>query len=269
MTITLTLTVAQLTIVDGRAVLTASVTNGATVGARIVLGAFGASGGGPSAAAWASIDRPLRDVAAGATEQYAVAFAPPPATAAGSYPVRFIAYSADQARQVDVVVPATPVAAPTTKKPWWPWAAAAALVLVVAVVGWLVLRGDPQVATPSTSPAPSSTSPSVPLTNTVWRLVGFEDGTGPLTGTEVTLTFRDGRVNGRACNSFSAPVTVDGSTIAVGSIVTTLVFCTAPGVMAQERRVVDTLAVVTTLGQQGTTLTLTAPDGRSLTLTAS
>ncbi|MBO1031405.1 META domain-containing protein [Tessaracoccus sp. SD287] len=277
MSITLTLTVAQVSVVDGRGMLTASVTNGAAVPARVVLGGFAPSGGAPSAVAWTSIDRPLRDLAAGATEQYAVVFAPPPGTAAGSYPVRFIAYSADQApeeyadqaRQVDVLVPAAPVVAPPVKRPWWPWAAAAALVVVVAVVGWLVLRGDPPVATPSTSPAPSSTSPSVPLTNTRWQLTAFEDGTVPVAGTQVTLRFTDGRVNGRACNSFSAPVVVAGSSITVGSIVSTLVFCTGAGVMDQERRVLDTLGAVTTVAQQAATLTLTAPDGRSLTFVAS
>ena len=168
-TIALTLTASSVAIADGRGSLTASVTNGSTVPARIVLGAFGPVGApatAPNGTAWTSIDRPLREIAAGATEQYSVAFAPPAGTASGSYPVRFIAYSADQApeehadqaKQVDVVIPAAPPA-PPPKKPWWPYAVAAALVVVAGVVGWLVLRPDTTQTTTGT-PSPLITSPS-------------------------------------------------------------------------------------------------------------
>jgi hypothetical protein len=173
-TIALTLPASTVTIAEGKAVLTASVTNSATVPARIVLGAFGAAGqpapgtptGGP---AWTTIERPLREIPAGATEQYAITFAPPAEAGAGNYAVRFIAYSADQApeehadqaRQVDVVVPAKPV--PTTKPPfvWWPWTVAAGLVLVAGAVAFFLLRpsGNPPL------PPPSPTGPPVTVMN--------------------------------------------------------------------------------------------------------
>lgn len=163
-TIALTLPANTVTTSEGKATVTASVTNSSTVPARIVLGAFGPSGqpapgqptGGP---AWTSIERPLREIAPGATEQYAITFAPPTDAGAGTYPVRFIAYSADQApeehadqaRQVDVVVPAkttTPVKPPFV---WWPWAVAAALVVIAGVVAYFLLRpsGNPPLPPPS------------------------------------------------------------------------------------------------------------------------
>lgn len=169
-TITLTLTTSSVALGQGPATLTASVTNGAPVPAKVVLGAFDPAGASATgAAAWTSIDRPVREIAAGATEQFAVTFAAPAGVAAGSHPVRFIAYSADQApeenadqaRQVDVVVPDAPVPVPPPKKPWWPWAVAAALLLVVGLVAWWLLRGDPGPGEPSVSPSSPTPSPSV------------------------------------------------------------------------------------------------------------
>ena len=175
-TITLTLTTTSVTLADGRGTLTASVTNGAPVPAKVVLGAFGPAGGGAGASAsgWTTIDRPIRDVAAGATEQFAVTIAAPSPATPGSFPVRFIAYSADQApeehadqaKQVDVVVPAAPAVVPPPPKKWWPWAIAAALVLVVGVVAFLLMRpGGGTVATPS--PTPTATTPTPTITPTV------------------------------------------------------------------------------------------------------
>ena len=177
--ITLTLTQTTVTLAGGRATVTASVTNGSPVPAKVVLGAFAPAGGAPAvggapasgASGWTGIDRPVRDIAAGATEQFAVTFAPSSPPPGGSYPVRFIAYSADQApeenadqaRQVDVVVPSAPVVVP--KKPWWPWAAAAAaLVIIVGLVAWWLLRPDEvgPVASPSPTPSLSATPTPAP-----------------------------------------------------------------------------------------------------------
>ena len=151
--ITLTLAVTTITVSGGRATATASVTNRAKVPDRIVLGAFAPADVAKEfskASTWTTIDKPLREISAGATEQYAITFTPPDGAAAGSYPVRFIAYSADaapeenadQARQVEVVIPSAPVAAPV-KKQRWPVAVMAALVLVVVAVAVYVLWPRP------------------------------------------------------------------------------------------------------------------------------
>lgn len=171
--VVLLLPVSQVEVSEGRAVVTASVTNAGAESERIVLGCFPpdgvvATGSAPHAAAWTTVDQAVREIAAGATEQYTITVAPPPRTAAGHYPVRFIAYSAeaapeenaDQAGDLDVVVPgagAEPVAA---RPRWWIFAVAGALVLVVAVVAFLVIPRPPPSTTPT--PAPPSSSPPPP-----------------------------------------------------------------------------------------------------------
>ena len=167
-TITLTLTATSVVVSGGPASITASVTNAASVPARVVLGAFPSPEGTAGAAPWTSIDRPLRDVAAGATEQYTVTIAPPPGAAAGDHVVRLIAYDADrapeeysdQARSVQVRVPEEPKVV-VSGTPWWVYAIAGALVLAVAVVAFVLLRGDPDPVPPE-SPATATATPVNP-----------------------------------------------------------------------------------------------------------
>lgn len=173
-TITLTLTTTTVTATGAPLTITASVTNSASVPARIVLAAFaplpGQAGAAPaSAREWAVVDRPLRELPAGGTEQFTITITPPAEAAAGEHVVRFIAYDndrppeeySDQARQVQVVVPARPApAAPGV--PWWIWVAAAVLVVVVGVVAFLVLRPVAEPELPSSSPTPTATATPTP-----------------------------------------------------------------------------------------------------------
>jgi hypothetical protein len=104
-----------------------------------------------AAPTWTAIDRPLRTIAPGATEQYEVRFDTTGA-APGSYPVKLIPYSADEAPEdyadlahvVSLVVPAptTPVV-PKKKFRWWIPVAAAVLVLVLGAVAFFLLRPAP------------------------------------------------------------------------------------------------------------------------------
>ncbi len=170
-TITLTLTTAAITAGAGDtpATLIATVTNTATMPARVVLGAFGPAAGSttPSAVAWVSIERQSRDVAAGATEQFTVTVAPPAQTAGGDYAFRLIAYDSDrapeeysdQAQQVAVTVPSRP-APPAGGVPWWIYLVAGVLVLTVGVVAFWLLRPREPEPLPSPSPTMSSTEPN-------------------------------------------------------------------------------------------------------------
>ncbi|MEN0072399.1 MAG: hypothetical protein AAGC63_15580 [Propionicimonas sp.] len=173
--ITLGLAGTTVTAGDAPVTLTAVVTNQATVPARIVLGAFGPTGtaspGGPTGPlAWTAVDRPLRTVAAGATEQYTISFAPPPGTAPGQYQVRFIAYDADrapeeysdQAQHVEVVVPSRPAPPAATGIPWWVYAVAAGMVVVIGVVAFFLLRPTPTPPLPPASPTPTPTLTPTP-----------------------------------------------------------------------------------------------------------
>jgi len=183
--ITLTLTSAEVTAARGApSTITASVTNSATVPARVVLGAYPqpASGTTPpptGAAPWTSVERPLREIAAGATEPYTVTITPPADAPPGEHLVRFIAYDADrapeeysdQAQQVRVTVAAVAVT-PPVGTPWWIYVVAGALVLVVGVVAFLLLRPEAPEALPTPSPSPSVNPCPTPF---VPRLANPED----------------------------------------------------------------------------------------------
>lgn len=114
------------------------------------------SGGPVDPGSWTAVDRPLREIAPGATEQYAVSF-DRTAAPTGTHHLKVIAYPADRApeeyseqgRVLQVVVPATPEPAPRAR-PWWLYALIAVLVLAVAAVAFVLLRprGPEEVAIP-------------------------------------------------------------------------------------------------------------------------
>jgi hypothetical protein len=121
------------------------------------------------AEAWVAIDRGVRDIPAGQTEQFTITVSPPAGLAGGTYPLRLIAYSAkqapeefaDQARTVEVVLPAAPVPPSPSRRPWWIAAIIAVLVLMIAVALFLVTR---QASTPTSTPTPTP-----PATKTLCR----------------------------------------------------------------------------------------------------
>ncbi len=158
--ISVTVSSDHVVLAQGSGSVTVSVTNVAPQSERIVLGAFGASAAAAPVPApagappvdpvrWTTIDRPLREIGPGATEQYVVSFAAADAPA-GTYQVKLIAYSADRApeeysdqgRQIRLEVPGreTPVA--TSGKPWWIVALVAVLLVAVGGVAFFLLRSD-------------------------------------------------------------------------------------------------------------------------------
>lgn len=136
--ITLTLSSPAVALSAGTGTLAITVTNVSTTVQRVVLAAY-PEGRDSAAPTYATVDRSLRSIAAGGTEQYIVAFDTTGA-APGSYADKFIAYSADRAPedyadQGAVVTLTVPAAAVAAKKrfPWW--AVAVAVVLVLAIGG--------------------------------------------------------------------------------------------------------------------------------------
>ena len=71
----------------------------------------------------------------------------------------------------------------------------------------------------------------------------FSYTTDVLEGTEVTISFGENDVSGSAgCNTYSAAMTHEGSTIEVGRVSVTRISCEDPdGVMEQERRYLEIL----------------------------
>lgn len=172
-----TLTASRIELTDGSGTVTATVTNTSAWDERVVLGAFAAPGAGPTpsadAARWVRIDRPVRDIPSGQTEQFSVTITPDRESAGGTYGLRLIAYSAtqapeenaDQARTIEVLVPepGRPPAPP--RRPWWILGVALALIVVIAIVVVVLQRAPggqpspPATATPTTqAPTPSATA---------------------------------------------------------------------------------------------------------------
>ncbi|MCZ9882886.1 PASTA domain-containing protein [Arthrobacter sp. B2a2-09] len=148
-TITMTLSSPTVELKDGKGSLTASVTNGAPGPERVVLGAFPGAESTPPSPTYTTIPTPLRTIAAGATEQYLVNFDTAGA-APGTFPVKLIAYSADDAPEdyadqahvvtLNVTKPPEPPK-PTHRFPWL-WVILGAVVLLAAIGGviWFLLK---------------------------------------------------------------------------------------------------------------------------------
>jgi heat shock protein HslJ len=80
-------------------------------------------------------------------------------------------------------------------------------------------------------------SRSDPLTGTSWSLVALE-GTAPLPGTQITVTFDAGVIQGSSgCNRFSGAYEISGDRIAIHDVRSTLMACIKPeGIMDQEQK---------------------------------
>jgi hypothetical protein len=127
-------------------------------------------GDGASADWFPPIEEPQRLVPGGGSVSYLVKLAVPAGTAVGTYSLQGRAYSADTAPEEGsrvsgrIAFEVKPTLAPR-KRPWWPYAVAAGLVVVVlAVVGYLVFGsgGGTPTAQPSASPLKSaSTKPKL------------------------------------------------------------------------------------------------------------
>jgi PASTA domain len=138
-----------------------TVTNVGTTTSRAVLDVVPVEGTDRS---WFTVPEPRRPVAPGASETYHVTLAVPPGTRPGTYFTQARVYSDDSGIapeessrpskrvQFEIPEPKAP------RRPWWPYAVAAGLVvLVLLTVVWLVVgKGGEGPSADDRSPAPSS-----------------------------------------------------------------------------------------------------------------
>jgi hypothetical protein len=121
---------------------------------------------------WFAVEEPQRPVGSNTSATFLMRAVVPPGTAPGTYWVQGRAYSANTPPEESsklsgrVALEVRPSAKPA--RPWWPYAVAAALVLIVlVVVGWLITRSN---GTPAARPSPSpSVSPTPPPSPTPTR----------------------------------------------------------------------------------------------------
>jgi heat shock protein HslJ len=85
----------------------------------------------------------------------------------------------------------------------------------------------------------------------------------PIEGTALTAVFDDGTVSGLAgCNNFTGGYTLDGDSITIGPLASTLAFC--DGIMDQEQLYLTLLQSSTTYEVDGDKLTLSSGGSASL-----
>lgn len=105
---------------------------------------------------------------------------------------------------------------------------------------------------------------AAPLVGTTWRLAGFSDNAtarSALAGSNATVVFgADGRVTGTTgCNDLSGPYTTDDARISIGPLAVTERACLDPGLMLQERELLEALAISATYDVEGDQLTMIDP----------
>jgi heat shock protein HslJ len=94
-----------------------------------------------------------------------------------------------------------------------------------------------------------------------WNVTGYNTGTeavtSPIDGTELTAVFTpDGQVSGNAgCNTFTGPYTLDGTSLTVGPLASTMMACDQP-IMDQETQFLAALQTPTNVETSGETVTL-------------
>ncbi|MGQ0660258.1 META domain-containing protein [Sphingosinicella sp.] len=102
--------------------------------------------------------------------------------------------------------------------------------------------------------------PPPPIAGTEWTIVAI--GQEPVSGPQYALSIRAGEIAGRTgCNSFSAPYTAVGDTLAVGEARSTRMAC-APAVMAREQRAFAILSGAVRFSRpDANTMVLTGEEG--------
>jgi heat shock protein HslJ len=128
------------------------------------------------------------------------------------------------------------------------------------LAGTLVACGGGTEAVPEPK-APEAVQPA--LADTSWNLTSLQ-GNEVLPGTTVTAVFGQyNTLTGSAgCNEYSTSYQVEGSSISIGSVVTTKMSCPEPeGIMVQENAYLAILENLATYRIQGDQLDLSSVDG--------
>lgn len=116
---------------------------------------------------------------------------------------------------------------------------------------------------------------SVSLEDTPWTVISYNNGkeavVSVIIGSEITMLFSDGTVEGNAsCNSYGGPYELDGDQISVGDLEQTEMFCADPeGLMDQESQFLAALQSAATYTIDGERLDMYFEGGaRALTATS-
>jgi len=100
----------------------------------------------------------------------------------------------------------------------------------------------------------------VSLDGTSWILAEM-DGQPPLADGGITLTFADGRANSHACNYHNAGYEQGRDRLTFGMFMSTMMYCTAEGVMDQESAYLAHLTSATRYELRGSQLLIFSTGG--------
>ena len=108
-----------------------------------------------------------------------------------------------------------------------------------------------------------------PLVGTTWTLDSFfmtDAVSSVISGSTITAVFgEDGRVSGSAgCNNYFGAYTVNGSSIAIGPLGSTRMYCGGPGIMQQESTYLALLGRTEGFSISGNRLSLADANGSTL-----
>ena len=109
-----------------------------------------------------------------------------------------------------------------------------------------------------------TSAPAVSVDNSAWTLVSY-GGEALLAGSAFTVNFEDGQVRGSAgCNSYGGEYTVNGDSIEIGMLMSTMMACADSAVMDQEQVLLEFLGSVEKLEMSGGQLIFSRADGEAL-----
>jgi len=186
---------------EGQGEVTFTVTNAGTAQDRSVLIVTPLDG---AAESWFTVDEPQRAVAAGASVVYPVAVSVPEGTAAGTYGMQGVAYSADSdpgessvtSKRVGITV--APPPPPKKGIPPWVWIVVAAVVLLVVGVIIFLLTRDKGGGLENT------TRPSISGTPQVLEQLTADPG--EFSEQDIETSFQWQRCDGTDCNNIDGAV---------------------------------------------------------------
>jgi heat shock protein HslJ len=101
-----------------------------------------------------------------------------------------------------------------------------------------------------------------------WDVTGYNNGkqavVSPVAGSKLTAIFTADQVSGAAgCNDYSGGYTIDGTTLRIGPLASTMKACADQAVNDQEQQFLAALQASTTFDQTGNILTLKAAGGEN------
>ena len=122
-------------------------------------------------------------------------------------------------------------------------------------------------ATPAATETPSAQTSN--LEGQTWKLDWYLDSQGKqtkvLAGTEITAEFKDGNLAGNAgCNNYFGTYQVDGNTLKVSGIGSTMMACLETGVMEQEQAYLAALEQSATFQAQADSLQIADAGGKTI-----